>query len=98
MSSDQADEAKATSAPTTTAAQSPNLAYLADNFQQAISSFYATVARIISDNPVDITGFSALAGKASQGTLETAEQSQFAELKLQALRQGRAVGAVIGFF
>lgn len=97
-SSEQTDETIATSAPAATAAQAQNLSYLADNFQQAITSFYATVARIISDNPLDMTAFSALAEKAARGTLEAAEQAQFAKLKLQALRQGRAVGAVIGFF
>ena len=53
----------------------PDLRFLKGEFATAVQSFYATVERVIADNPVE-----------------------GGELKAAALRQGRAVGAVIAFF
>jgi cytochrome P450 len=57
----------------------PDLSYLSREFAVALQSFYATIARIVADNPVDLT-------------------QPPPQIKAQAVRQGRAVGAVIGFF
>jgi cytochrome P450 len=62
---------------------SPDLAFLASDTAAALQSFFQTVDRVLRDNPVATPRLLELTAKA---------------LKLQALRQGRAVGAVIGFF
>lgn len=92
----------ATSAPAAPSAPppgTPNLAYLREHFAEAVGSFHATVQRIVQDNPVDLAAFQALVGKAGSGqALSPEEQARFAELKSQAQAQGKAIGAVMGFF
>jgi len=78
---------------------SPNLSYLSSNFPEAIKSFYATVEKIIADNPVDMSSFMTLLAKLKSGIpLDGDESTKFASLKLDAQKQGKAVGAVMGFF
>ena len=74
----------------------PNLAFLAE--PSALQSFFATVDRIVADNPVDGSRLVALAGKARSTGLTPAETEELLVLQGQALRQGRAVGAVLGLF
>ena len=76
----------------------PDLSFLARDAAAALKSFYETIDRIAADNPVAIPRLLELAGKARQAPLTDAESGELQGLKLQALRQGRAVGAVIGFF
>lgn len=76
----------------------PDLSVLTRDVAGALQSFYATVDRILADNPVAVARLQELAGKAKLTALTAAETSEFQSLKLQALRQGRAVGAVVGFF
>ena len=76
----------------------PNLTYLARELPAALQSFFATVERINSDNPVAIARLQVLAAQARQSTLTAEETRELQGLKLQALRQGRAIGAVLGFF
>ena len=76
----------------------PNLSFLARDPAAALKSFYETIDRIAADNPVAIPRLQELAGKARQTSLTEAESGELQGLKLQALRQGRAVGAAIGFF
>ena len=54
--------------------------------------------RMTTDNPVPVARLMELAGKARQGQITAAEGQELQALKIQATRQGRAVGAVIGFF
>ena len=61
-------------------------------------SFFDTIRRIEADNPVEIARLQELAGKARLAPLDDADARELQSLKLKALRQGRAVGAVIGFF
>ena len=75
----------------------PNVACLG-NLPEALRSFFATVERLVGDNPVALPRLQQLAEQAAAGTLADAEQRELGTLKLQALRQGRAVGAAIGFF
>jgi cytochrome P450 len=53
---------------------------------------------VTADNPVSIARLQELAGKARLSQLTAAEGQELQELKLRAVRQGKAVGAVIGFF
>src|SRR5688572_18339371 len=76
----------------------PDLGFLAADVPTALRSFFDTVGRITADNPVPISRLQELAGKARVTQLVGAETQELQSLKLQALRQGRAVGAVIGFF
>ena len=76
----------------------PDLGFLTRDFATALRSFFDTIDRITADNPVAIARLQELAGKARLGQLTEAETQELQSLKLQALRQGRAVGAVIGFF
>ena len=76
----------------------PDLSFLTRDAAAALKSFYETIDRIVADNPVAIPRLQELAGKARQTALTEAEARELQGLKLQALRQGRAVGAVIGFF
>ena len=90
----------AASAPPAPAADpaAPDLAVLTRDPAAALRSFFATVDRIAAANPVAIGRLHELAGKARGSPLSEAESNELQQLKLQALRQGRAVGAVIGFF
>ena len=76
----------------------PNLGFLARDPGVALQSFFATVDRIMADNPVPAARLFELAGRARSTALTEAETGELQSLKGQALRQGRAVGAVIGFF
>jgi cytochrome P450 len=76
----------------------PDLGVLMRDPAAALQSFFATVDRISAANPVAIGRLQELAGKARGSPLSEAESNELQQLKLQALRQGRAVGAVIGFF
>jgi cytochrome P450 len=76
----------------------PDVTFLAQEPAKALQSFFATIDRITKDNPVAIARLQELAAKAR---LEQATEREAQELQLltrQATRQGRAVGAVIGFF
>jgi cytochrome P450 len=75
---------------------SPNLSYLGE--EAALKSFFATVDRIVADNPVAVPRLVELAGKARSTPLSPAEAEELKGLQVQALRQGRAVGSVLGFF
>src|SRR5262245_31363198 len=76
----------------------PDLSFLARDAAAALQSFYGTIDRIVADNPVGVPRLQELAAKAKQAPLTDAESRELQGLKLQALRQGRAIGAVIGFF
>ena len=76
----------------------PNLSFLTRDLAAALSSFFGTVEQIVADNPVAIARLQELAGKARQTPLTDAEAAELQALKGHAVRQGRAVGAVIGFF
>jgi len=76
----------------------PNLGFLSQDVAAALQSFYATIDRISADNPVAIARLQELAGKSRLAVLTADETAELGALKQQALRQGRAVGAVIGFF
>jgi cytochrome P450 len=76
----------------------PDLSFLTQDVATALKSFFATVERVAADNPVSTARLVELATKARQGVLTPAESAELQSLKLQALRQGRAIGAVIGFF
>jgi hypothetical protein len=75
----------------------PNLAALG-NLPEALRSFFATVERLVADNPVAVPRLQQLAAKAAAAPLVDAEQRELAALKLDAVRQAKAVGAAIGFF
>jgi cytochrome P450 len=79
-------------------ATAPDVSFLAKEPAAALRSFYATIDRITADNPVPIARLQELAGKARLGQIIPPEMQELQALKLQAVRQGRAVGAVIGFF
>ncbi len=76
----------------------PDLRFLATETAAALQSFFATVARLTADNPVDTARLLELAGKARSGQVTAAEVQELQSLKVHALRQGRAIGAAIGFF
>jgi cytochrome P450 len=76
----------------------PDLGFLTRDVAAALASFFATIDRITADNPVAIARLQALAARSRLSPLTEAETEEFQLLKLHALRQGRAVGAVIGFF
>ncbi len=76
----------------------PDLGFLSADVPTALRSFFDTVGRITTDNPVSISRLQELAGKARVTELAGTETQELQSLRLQALRQGRAVGAVIGFF
>src|SRR5215208_6436478 len=73
----------------------PDLGFLTRDTPMALASFFATIDRIVADNPVATARLMELAGKARVGQLSVADTQELQSLKLQALRQGRAVGAVI---
>src|SRR5436190_4080090 len=76
----------------------PDLGFLINEFPTALQSFFATIDRIAAANPVAVPRLMELAGLARAGTLVPDQAAELQTLKLQALRQGKAVGAVIGFF
>jgi hypothetical protein len=76
----------------------PDLRFLTQDVAAALGSFFDTIDRIQADNPVPVDRLQALAGKARLGQLDSADAHELQSLKLKAVRQGRAVGAVIGFF
>jgi len=76
----------------------PDVSFLAKEPAAALQSFYATIDRITADNPVPIARLQELAGKARLAQITPPEVQELQALKLQAVRQGRAVGAAIGFF
>jgi cytochrome P450 len=84
----------AAAAPDPTA---PDLGPLKSDLPTALQSFFVTVERIMAANPVPMARFQQLAG-ARPDTLAEADTQALQSLKLQAVRQGRAVGAVVGFF
>jgi cytochrome P450 len=76
----------------------PDISFLVRDTPSALQSFFATVDRITSDNPVPAVRLQELVGKARLGQIAPVEGQELQALKLQAVRQGRAVAAVIGFF
>ena len=76
----------------------PDLSFLKNEFGAALKSFFNTIDRIERDNPVEMSRLQALGEKATRGALTDADEAELRSLKLQAIRQGRAVGAVLGFF
>ena len=76
----------------------PDLGFLSRDPVAALHSFFATVDRIMADNPVPAARLFELAARARSTPLTEAETGELQSLKGQAVRQGRAVGAVIGFF
>jgi cytochrome P450 len=91
-----AEAAAAPTAPVDPTA--PDVSFLAREPAAALQSFFATIDRITADNPVAIPRLQELAGKARQGPITAAEGEELQALKVQATRQGRAIGAVVGFF
>ena len=76
----------------------PDVSFLKNEFSAALQSFFATIDRIERDNPVEMSRLQALGEPATRGRLAGADEAELRSLKLQAIRQGRAVGAVMGFF
>jgi cytochrome P450 len=93
------DSASPASAPVVAAdPTAPDVSFLVREPAAALQSFFATVDRIVSDNPVVVPRLQELAAKAQLGQITEVEGQELQSLKGQAVRQGRAVGAVIGFF
>src|ERR1044072_3832490 len=91
--------AEAAAAPTAPVDPTPPyVSFLAREPAAALQSFFATIERITGANPVSIPRLQELAGKARQGQISPAEGQELQALKIQATRQGRGVGAVIGVF
>ena len=76
----------------------PDIRFLTGDFAAALRSFFETVSRVSADNPVDVAQLQALGERARAGQLSAEDAAELQSLKLQAVRQGRAVAAVIGFF
>jgi Cytochrome P450 len=76
----------------------PDLSFLINEFPTALQSFFATIDRIVAANPVDVPRLLVLVGLERIGALPPHQTAELQTLKGQALRQGKAVGAVIGFF
>jgi len=76
----------------------PDITFLIRETAAALQSFYTTIERITADNPVPLARLQELAGKARLGQMTPPEAQELQTLKLQAVRQGKAIGAVIGFF
>src|SRR5688572_13665329 len=90
---------KAAAAPAVpTDPTAPDVTFLTRDPAAALQSFFATIDRIIAANPVPLARLQELAAKARLGPISPAEGKELESLKIQAARQGRAVGAVIGFF
>ncbi|HVQ13619.1 MAG TPA: hypothetical protein VMS40_08510 [Vicinamibacterales bacterium] len=91
--------AEAAAAPTAPVdPTTPDVSFLAREPAAALQSFFVTIERMTGANPVSIPRLQELAGKARQGQITAAEGQELQALKIQATRQGRAVGAAIGFF
>jgi cytochrome P450 len=97
LSAEHNTETAAPPAPVTDPS-APDLSFLTRDTVAALRSFFDTIDRIAADNPVAIGRLQELAGKARLSQLNDAETRELQSLKVQALRQGRAVGAAIGFF
>jgi cytochrome P450 len=76
----------------------PDVSYLLRETPAALQSFYSTIERVAGDNPVPIARLQELAAKARMGQIAPAEAQELQALKVQAVRQGKAIAAVIGFF
>jgi cytochrome P450 len=76
----------------------PDLSFLTRDTALALRSFFDSVDRVSADNPAALGRLAELTGKARRAELNDGEVREIQSLKLQAVRQGRAVGAVIGFF
>ena len=76
----------------------PDLGFLTRDTPAALQSFFGTIDHVAADNPVAMDRLQDLTGKSRSAMLTQEETQEFQWLKLQAVRQGRAVGAVIGFF
>ena len=76
----------------------PDLTFLAKEPGAALQSFFSTIDRISTDNPVSLARLQELAAKGRLGPITESEGQELQSLKIQAVRQGRAVGAVIGLF
>jgi cytochrome P450 len=76
----------------------PDLAVLTQDSAAALRSFFATVERIVAANPVATGRLQELAAPQRGSASSDAEVVELQQLQRQALRQGRAVAAVIGFF
>jgi len=76
----------------------PDLSFLTRDPALALRSFFECIDRVSADNPVALGRLAELTGKARVAELSDAEAREIQSLKLQAVRQGRAIGAVIGFF
>jgi hypothetical protein len=98
LSVEQPIETTASRAPLTPDPSAPDLRFLTHDLAAALRSFFDTIRRIQADNPVEIARLQELAGKARLAPLDAADGGELQSLKLKALRQGRAVGAVMGFF
>jgi hypothetical protein len=88
----------ALSAPPPADPSLPNLGVLGRDLPEALRSFFDTVDRLVADNPVASGRLQELGAKAAAGPLTEGEQRELQMIKAHALRQGRAVGAAIGFF
>ena len=75
----------------------PDLRALAD-VAVARESFFATLDRVLARNPVPSERLQELAVRARSGPLGAADARELEALKAQAVRQGRAVAATVGFF
>ena len=98
LSTEHNTEATVPATPATSDPSAPDLSSLTRDFATALRSFFDTIDRISADNPVAIARLQELAAKARLGKLTDAETQELQLLKVQAVRQGRAVGATIGFF
>jgi hypothetical protein len=98
LSVEHAGETAASRALVAPDSSAPDLRFLAADPATALRSFFDTIRRIEADNPVAIARLQELAGRARRAPLDEAEARELQALRLTALRQGRAVGAVIGFF
>ena len=76
----------------------PDLGFLSREFPAALRSFFDTLGKATADNPVAVGRLQELAGKARATQLTNEESAELQLHKNHALRQGRAVAAVIGFF
>ncbi len=92
-------EAAVGAAPLALDPAAPDLSFLAEDAAAALRSFFDTADRIVADNPVAAARLQELAVKARSATpLTPAETEELQSLKFHAQRQGRAIGAAIGFF
>ena len=98
LSLDHDNVAAAPAAPAPADPTTPDVGFLKTEFAVSLQSFFVTIERAMAANPVPMARFLALAGQAKLGTLAGADAQEFQGLRLQAVRQGRAVGAVTGFF